>query len=427
MFGMESTRRIDCPVKHSNTANTGSTENAGRPNLSSRTFPEHRKVSSVFPVSPVVKCFAELRRALRNIVLATTVACNGTTSAQNVEQLPRDGATYWPSTEWRTAAPAQVGLDAQRLATLVQHLRTNAIPALHSLVIVRHGYVAVEEYFNGSSATQVHTMQSVSKSVTSLVTGIAIAEGKLTTASRVFDLMPQYDSLIRGDERKRAVSVGSLLQMRSGINFYEQPYAGSPLERLNTSGGDWVAIALGEPMNGAPGERWQYNSGGVIALGKAVQVATGIRFVQYARERLFTPLGITSQFWIISRFDSLPHTGGGLNLRATDLARVGYLVLRNGRWNGAQLVPEAWLHESTRTYSTNPYQLGPYGTEYGYLWWLLTVPGSSEKMITASGNMNQWLFVVPRLDLVVAVTGAENQANVPEFVIRDIIPSVIRD
>lgn len=215
--------------------------------------------------------------------------------------------------------------------------------------------------------------------------------------------------------------------MRSGINYYESPYSGSPHERLNTSRGDWVAIALGEPMNAVPGALWQYNSGGVIALGKAVQVATGVRLVQYARDKLFTPLGITTQSWIVSPFDSVPHTGGGLNLRATDLARVGYLVLRNGQWNGAQIVPEAWLRESTRTYSTNPYQLGPYGTEYGYLWWLLTVPGSSEKMIAASGNMNQWLFVVPRLDLVVAVTGAANQANVPRFMIDEIIPSVIRD
>ena len=379
-------------------------------------------------VISVLKSLSGPTRALGIIGLAGTLACNGTTSAQGVEQLPRDGATYWPTaSEWRTAQPEQVGLDTQRIAALVQALRTNAIAGLHSLIVVRHGYVAVEEYFNGSSAAQVHTMQSVSKSVTSLVTGIAIGEGKLATTSRVFDLMPQYDSLIRGDERKRAVTVGHLLQMRAGINYYEQPYSGSPHERLNTSSGDWIAIALGEPMNAAPGEMWQYNSGGVITLGKVVQVATGVRFPQYARDKLFTPLGITTQYWIVSRFDSLPHTGGGLNLRAMDLARIGYLVLRDGRWNGTQVVSSEWLRESTRTYSTNPFQLGGYGTEYGYLWWLMAVPGSSEKMITASGNMNQWLFIVPRLDLVVAVTGASNQANVPRFVIDEILPSVIRD
>jgi CubicO group peptidase (beta-lactamase class C family) len=364
------------------------------------------------------------------LALVAVLACEPSTDAQGpTEQLPRDGVTYWPAAEWRSAEPEQVGLDGVRLRALVQRLETNAIPALHSLVIVRHGYVAVEEYFNGSSASQVHTMQSVSKSVTSLVTGIAIAEGKLSTATRIFDLLPQYDSLVRGDERKRQVTIGHLLEMRSGINFYEQPYTGSPHERLNTSRGDWAAIALGEPMNAAPGQLWQYNSGGVIALARAVQQATGARFYDYARQKLFNPLGITGQYWIISPFDSLAHTGGGLNMRATDLARIGYLVLRRGNWNGTQVVPSSWIVESTRTHARPTWPLAGHITDYGYLWWRIPAGQGAppDTLITASGNMNQWLFVLPRLELVVAVTGADNQANVLEFVMREVLPSVLRD
>jgi len=363
-------------------------------------------------------------------MFATALACQPATSAQSTEQLPRDGDTYWPAQSWRTAAPAQVGLDGARLNALADRLRSNAIPGLHSLIVVRHGYVALEAYFNGSSASQVHTMQSVSKSVTSLVTGIAIAEGKLSTSTKVFDLLPQYDTLIRGDARKRAITVGHLLQMKSGINYYESPYEGSPHQRLNNSGGDWAAIALGEPMNAAPGDLWQYNSGGVIALARVVQAATGERFYDYARQRLFTPLGITTQYWIVSRYDSLPHTGGGLNMRAMDLARIGYLVLRHGRWNGVQVVPESWIVESTRLHTQNSFALGGYSSNYGLLWWRIppTIYGAStDTLITASGNMNQWVFIVPRLDLVVTVTGADNQASVPDFVIREILPAVIRD
>ena len=367
---------------------------------------------------------------LKVLVVAGVIACQSASETQGpVEQLPRDGSTYWPAAEWRTAEPEQVGLDGARLRALVQRLKTNAIPQLHSLIVVRHGYVAVEEYFNGSTVSQVHTMQSVSKSVTSLVTGIAIGEGKLATTTRIFDLLPQYDSLIRGDERKRGVTIGHLLQMRSGINFHESPYAGSPLERLNTSRGDWVAIALGEPMNAAPGELWQYNGGGVIALAKAVQQATGERFNAYARQKLFNPIGITTQYWVVSPFDSLPHTGGGLNLRAMDLARLGYLVLRQGRWNGSQIVPVAWIMESTRAHTGRPRYFGPWSTDYGYLWWLLPTSegATTSTMITASGNMNQWLFIVPQQDLVVAVTGADNQAAVVDFMIREVLPSVLRD
>jgi CubicO group peptidase (beta-lactamase class C family) len=353
------------------------------------------------------------------------LACQPATAAQGTEQFPRDGATYWPSAEWRQAEPAQVGLDAGRLSSLTTRLASNAIPGIHSLVIVRHGYVAVEEYFNGSSASVVHTMQSVSKSVTSLVTGIAIDDGKLTTSSRVFDLLPAYDSLVRGDDRKRAITVGHLLEMRSGINFHESPYAGSPLERLNMSRGDWVVHALGEPMNAAPGTLWQYNGGGVITLAKVVEAATSMPFVSYARDKLFTPIGITSQFWYASPFDGLPHTGGGLNLRAADLARIGYLVLRNGMWNGTRIVSESWLRESIRVHTANPRTFGGYNTDYGYLWWLM--PTGGDTLITGSGNLNQWLFVLPSQDLVIAVTGGSNEASVPDFVYRDILPAIIRE
>lgn len=358
--------------------------------------------------------------------LGATLACRPATAAQGSEQLPRDGATYWPAAEWRRAEPARVGLDGARLTALVNRLQSNAVPGLHSLVIVRHGYLAVEAYVNGSSATQVHTMQSVSKSVTSLVTGIAVDEGAVATTSRVFDVLPRYDSLIRGDDRKRAMTLGHLLQMRSGINFHESPYPGSPLERLNTSRGDWVAVALGEPMNAAPGERWQYNSGGVIVLAAAVQQATGTPFADYARRKLFHPLGITTETWVRSPFDGLPHTGGGLNLRATDLARLGYLVLRRGVWQGTRVVSESWLDQSTAVHTRHPRTLGGYGTDYGYLWWLMPVGNSAgDVMITASGNLNQWLFVIPRLDLVVVITGGSNQASAPDVMIREIVPSVI--
>jgi CubicO group peptidase (beta-lactamase class C family) len=375
-------------------------------------------VNPVSPVSSVVYAF----------VVAVALACQPSTETQGpVEQLPRDGAAYWPAATWRTAEPQQVGLDARRLDSLVQRLASNAIPGLHSLIVVRHGYVAVEEYFNGSSASQVHTMQSVTKSVTSLVAGIAIGEGKLSTNTRVLDLLPQYDSLVRGDERKRQVTIGHLLEMRSGINFHETPYPGSPLERLNTSQGDWVAIALGEPMNAAPGEHWQYNGGGVIALAAAVRAATGVPFAAYARQRLFQPLGITTERWFLSPFDGLPHTGGGLDLRAMDLARIGYLVLRRGTWSGVQVVPTSWIDESTRLHTTNPRSLGGYPTDYGFLWWLMPAGTSADLMITASGNLNQWLFVLPRHDLVVVVTGGANHASVPDFLIREILPSVLRN
>jgi len=180
-------------------------------------------------------------------------------------------------------------------------------------------------------------MQSVSKSITSLVTGIASDMGSVSLDATVLSILTRYIGA-SPDPRLTRVTMRHLLEMRSGINFYEYPYPGSPLETLNNSRGDWVRIALEQPFNAEPGALWQYNSGGVIALGAAVAQAAGTPFNVLARERLFTPLGISGQYWYVSGYDATIHTGGGLNLRALDLARIGYLVLKQGHWDDTQIV-----------------------------------------------------------------------------------------
>jgi CubicO group peptidase (beta-lactamase class C family) len=272
----------------------------------------------------------------------------------------------------------------------------------------------------------------VTKSITSLVAGIAVDDGVLSPATRVFTALPEYASLATGDSRKQRVTIGDLLHMRAGIDFYESPYPGSPLQRLNDSRDDWVRIALGEPMNAEPGERWQYNSGGVIVVAKAVQQATRTPFVDFARTRLFSRIGVTSQRWVTSPFDGLPHTGGGLNLTGLDLARVGYLVLRDGMWNATRIVSSEWLSASMQPRTIRPRTFAGYATDYGYLWWImpLDAAGSTASrgnaIYTASGNLNNWLFVVPKHDLVVAVVGRNNDSwgSPVEFLYKDILPAI---
>jgi CubicO group peptidase (beta-lactamase class C family) len=307
-----------------------------------------------------------------------------------------------------------VGLDGTSLAALVSQVRLGAIPYINSLVIVRQGYVVVEEYFNGSSRGDVHTMQSVSKSVTSLIVGIAADQGKLQLGDTVLRFFPQYTALQNLDDRKRHVTVRDLLTMRSGIDFYESPYPGSPLQVLNDSRDDWVRLVLDRPMNDAPDGHWQYNSGGPIVLAGVVRAAAGVPFETFAAANLFSPLGITTEQWYASPFDGLPHAGGGLNLRAVDLARIGYLVLRDGRWVDRQIVSTQWLAGSMTPSTLRPRTFGSHDTDYGYLWWLLPLDGggsTSERnnvIHTGSGARGQWLFVVPRYDLVVVVTGSND-------------------
>jgi len=345
-----------------------------------------------------------------------------------------DGSTYWPAATWRTANPQDVGMDKSRLDDLAEKIRSRRIAELNGLVVIRHGYVVLEQYANGSSASQAHEMQSVTKSVTSLLVGIAIDQGKIPSVDgKVLSFFPEYTDIRNMDQRKQNVTIKSLLMMESGINFYEDPYEGSPLQQLNNSSGDWLRIVLDQPMNAAPGELWQYNSGGVISLGGVIYNTTHITADEFARQFLFSPLGITVASWFKGNPNGLPHMGGGLSLRASDLARIGYLVLRKGKWGDRQIVTESWIDESTRHHVHNPRTFGTHPTDYGYLWWLLPLDNRSggswdTDIITASGAKGQWLFIVPKYDLVVAATsngsGYTGYIDPVDFLYSSILPAI---
>jgi len=363
--------------------------------------------------------------------LAAAAACG---APAPLAPVPFDGATYWPppGADWRTAQPQQVGLDQAALGALIRRIRNGSIPSVNSLVVVRQGYVVVDQYFNGSSRADVHTMQSVSKSITSLIVGIAVDQGKLEVGDSILRFFPQYTTLQNLDDRKRGVTVRDLLTMRSGIDFYEDPYPGSPLQILNDSPDDWVRMVLDRPMNDAPDGHWQYNSGGPIVLAGAVRAATATPFETFAHTNLFGPLGITTERWFRSPFDGLPHTGGGLNLRALDLVRIGYLLLRDGRWGDRQIISTGWLAAVTAPVTLRPRTFGSHQTDYGFLWWLLPLDGhgsTAERgnvVFTCAGARGQWLFVIPAFDLVVVVTGASDASFTagPDVLYSTILPAI---
>jgi CubicO group peptidase (beta-lactamase class C family) len=378
------------------------------------------------------------RQLVLVFIAVALCACGGAnetgslpSSSTPVSSLPPDASTYYPDSTWRTATPEQVGVPSDVLARVGQRIASRTWRGLDSFIVVRRGYLVHETYYGTSSRDDVHTMQSVSKSITSVVTGIASDAGSLNIEAPMLSLLPQYADA-SPDPRLAQVALRHLLEMRSGINFYEYPYPGSPLETLNTSRGSWVRIALEQPFNAEPGALWQYNSGGVIVVGAAVASATTTPFYAYARERLFTPLGISGQYWILSGYDDTVHTGGGLYLRAIDLARVGYLVLKQGQWSGRQIVSRDWLTRSTAPVTFRTSQFGGVPVDYGLLWWMAAIDSArstadvSNRIIIASGNMNQFLFVVPSLDLVVVNTGATNDSFgvTVDFVVRELIPTI---
>jgi len=340
------------------------------------------------------------------------------------------GAALTPveaTAEWPAASVDAEGLDPSRLAELAGRIRRGEYGRIDSLLVARHGHLVVEEYFNGWSAGRSHTMQSVTKSVVSMLAGQAIGSGRLSLSDSAIRYFPAYEPIGNRDDRKASMSVGDLLAMRSGFDWVEDPYPGSPLQRLNDCRCDWLRFVLDWPMRDPPGTRWEYISGGFILLGGVVGAATGMRVDRFADAELFGPLGASAVSWASGLPDGLPHAGGGLFLRPRDAAKIGQVILDGGRWQARPIVGADWVAASTRSVTPGVRVWAGHSYDYGYGWW---VSGDgADLVVAASGARGQWIFAVPGRQLV-AVSTADNETNETAavgFLYSHILPAVVRE
>jgi len=305
------------------------------------------------------------------------------------------------------STPEAQGLDSQVLGELVHAIEEGQLfPDLHGLLIVKDGYLVLEEYFAGWNADRLHTLQSVTKSYTSALIGIAIANGEIESVDEhVIDFFPQWRDELAEDPRRAAMRLEDLLTMRSGTDYHERGQD-SPHLQLNRTPRGWDRFYLDRPMVRDPGTFWQYDSGGVILMSAMLEQRSGMHADAYAERYLFPALGIEHSSWFRNR-DGHPHTGGGLDLLPQDMAKFGQLYLEGGRWGGQQVIPSWWVDESTRQVVTFDSPRGPV-VGYGYLWWILSPDpdGRGEELIYAAmGFRAQYIFVVPEHQMVVVVTG----------------------
>ena len=259
-------------------------------------------------------------------------------------------------------------------------------------------------YYQGRD---VHTLQSVTKSIAATVIGIALGRGEIKSLDQPFlDYFRDRD-LSRVDKRLAKATVADVLTMRSGIEWHETD---RPLDESNTTwqleqSQDWIGFTLSQPMDSEPGTKWAYNSGGSQLLSGIVRSATGRFIDDYAREHLFAPLGISDFHWKKTPTGH-PDTEGGLYLSAESLARIGELYLRGGVWRGKRLLPEGWVADATRRHVKGVAA----GWDYGYQWWITTQNGVD--VWAGRGFGGQLLLIIPARD-VVAVVNAWNVFGSP--------------
>jgi CubicO group peptidase (beta-lactamase class C family) len=340
---------------------------------------------------------------------------------------------------WTAASPAELGLAADIIARLDDGQAAGDYGGLHALLIARHGRLAVERYYDGADESWghpldspahgpelLHDMRSVTKSVVSLLYGIALAEGLVpATATRLFDALPDYAELASSPLHRR-LTIGHVLSMRMGIAWNEDMTYADPKngEREMEAAADRYRYVLSRPMLEAPGKRWVYCGGATALLGLLIARGSGQRLEAFAADRLFAPLGIAEWEWI-NGSDGQAAASSGLRLKARDMARLGQLVLDRGHAFGRRIVPPGWLAVSFK-----PRAAVESGLHYGYQWWIGHLLQSGKPWAAAFGNGGQRLFVIPSLGLTVAImAGNYNKADQWKMPVRlmsrIVIPSVV--
>jgi CubicO group peptidase (beta-lactamase class C family) len=328
------------------------------------------------------------------------------------------------SRPWTTASPGSEHVDPRALAAALS--RADSTVGLRSLLVVRNGRLVGEHYRAPASLDSLEDGRSVTKSVTSLLVGIAVSEGLIQGTDERLDAFV-HPPVASVDGPKAAISVENLLTMTSGFAWDESTAAGYNAWILAP---DQIDFLLARPLSDAPGQRFNYDSAAVHLLSVGLAEATAAPTRTYAEQRLFAPLGITAYDWERDA-RGYDNGGSGLSLRARDLARIGQLVLQDGASADRQVIPADWVRRATTAHVATSARLGSaYPLSYGYLWWLANVRGHA--VAFAWGYRGQYIFLVPDQQLVVVATAAldapvpssEEEAGVFALIVDGVLPAV---
>jgi CubicO group peptidase (beta-lactamase class C family) len=328
---------------------------------------------------------------------------------------------------WELSVPGASGFDGNALCVTLTALdrgRDN----IHSVIVERHGKLVAEMYRSGTDRSiqrglgawppfaptvefgpnTLHDARSIGKSVISLLVGIEKQRGKIASlATPVLDYYPE-DQDLRSPQLS-AVNLEHLLTMSGGWKWDEGSQPNNELRLFWKS--DRVRYVLERPIVAPPGTVWNYNGGGTNILADIVARVSGLSWVDVAKTELFEPLGIVQWEWVTD-LRGRPMPFAGLRMRPRDMAKLGRLMLNQGRWNGRQIVDEAWVAESMKPRLSVGFRSPgnqPDELHYGYQWWTGTAAwhGHRTAWSAAFGNGGQRIFIVPELDLTVVVTAGD--------------------
>jgi CubicO group peptidase (beta-lactamase class C family) len=306
------------------------------------------------------------------------------------------------------SSPEAQGVSSPAVLAFVEAANKD-IDSLHSFMLVRHGHVIAEGWWAPYAAETPHMLFSLSKSFTSTALGIAVADGKLSIDDPVLKFFPD-DAPGELSANLKAMRLSDLLRMNTGQQAEPARKATEP----------WTKTFLAQPVPFKPGTHFLYNTSATYMLSAAIQKATGETVLDYLKPRLFDPLGIAKPTWESSP-QGISAGGYGLSVRTEDIAKFGQLYLQKGKWNGKQLVPEAWVEAATsRQTSNGSNPKSDWDQGYGYQFWRCR-----HGAYRGDGAFGQYCIVLPEQDAVIAITsGVRDMQAVLNLIWDKLLPAM---
>ena len=329
--------------------------------------------------------------------------------------------------------PFKSNLVTQKLYDLDHNIKQGIFGDIHSLIILRNDKIVFENYYSNYQRSELHAIGATTQAVVSALVGAAFADDSLlNTQLKIIDRLPDYAEYFENIPQKDQIELGHLMSNSSGFWWDEWTYPfgneGNDAYSMTLSE-DWISKVLSTPMIREPGFEFNYNSGNGILMAPILQDITGMELEQYATEKLFEPLLITEWKWERIPGDVV-NASWGLHLKPIDMAKIGYLFLKNGVWNEHVIFDEGWARRMTRRRKTvsNFY-------DYGYFWWRFgfyadVVRNLKENDIYFSwGDGGQFIFVIPHLEMVIVSTAGNYSNNdvIAFRMLRDFIIEAVND
>ena len=337
-----------------------------------------------------------LKRLAVSILSGGLLAATALSGAARAEGA---GDRAWPTRQWQSSTPEEQGMDSAALARLVNF---GAAHSFDSLLIARHGRIVLDAYYAPYTPEIPHLINSATKAVTGTLVAMLLKDKVLDSLDhRMVDFFGDR-TIAKLDDRKRAITIQTMLDMTSGMAWTEGVEGGRPDSLIEWGRSpDAIQFILDRPMANAPGEAFYYNTGNPQLLAAIIDKLTGVSARDYAVTKLFRPLGIAAPYWH-SIGPGLTQGGGGLLLAPRDAAKIGLLYLHDGEWEGQRLLPSGWV-DRIRHATTDMHASFDPSLRYANFFWVMP----KQQAFMAVGDRCQLIMILPTLDIVTVVTARD--------------------